>query len=132
MHHPTFNPRPHLPPPHNLLTSQIREARPQLQRRRLRLVHAGRLLTDGTQLTSWLGMLEERQQRAASKDKGKDEPDTSMLPSAPLSVPWLNCSVGPQLAEGEEEGEEQPQVRRLPFPNPFSQYTCPLTLPNSV
>ncbi|KAH9002782.1 hypothetical protein EDB86DRAFT_3063289 [Lactarius hatsudake] len=48
---------------------KIREARPQLQRRRLRLIHAGRLLTDSTQLASWLGTLEERQQRAAAKTK---------------------------------------------------------------
>jgi hypothetical protein len=32
------------------LHRQIREARPKLQRRRLRLIHAGRLLNDGTQL----------------------------------------------------------------------------------
>jgi len=105
--------------------AKIREARPQLQRRRLRLVHAGRLLTDGTQLTSWLGTLEERQQRATSKDKGKgkgkDEPDTSILPSAP---PWLNCSVGPQLADGEEDGEAQPQETQIKPLRGFDRLTA--------
>jgi hypothetical protein len=97
--------------------TQIRAARPQLQRRRLRLIHAGRLLTDGTQLASWLGTLEERQQRAATK--GKDEPDLPTLPStltpgpsAPGYVPWLNCSVGAPLSDGEEDSNDaQPQVR---------------------
>ncbi|KAH9969818.1 DUF2407 C-terminal domain-containing protein [Russula dissimulans] len=104
--------------------AEIREARPQLQRRRLRLVHAGRLLTDRTQLTSWLGTLEERQQRAASKGKGKDEPDTSILPSAPPSVPWLNCSVGPQLADGEEDGEVEPQETQIKPLRGFDRLTA--------
>ena len=94
--------------------TQIREARPQLQRRRLRLIHAGRLLTDETQLASWLGTLEERQLRAATK--GKDETDPLALlippgPSVPGSVPWLHCSVGAPLSDGEEDGDAQAQVR---------------------
>jgi hypothetical protein len=100
--------------------TQIREARPQLQRRRLRLIHAGRLLTDETQLASWLGTLEERQLRAATK--GKDETDPLALltppgPSAPGSVPWLHCSVGAPLSDGEEDGDAQAQVRWRYFPS---------------
>jgi hypothetical protein len=45
------------------LHRQIRGACPKLQRCRLQLIHAGRLFNDGTQLSSWLGTLEERQQR---------------------------------------------------------------------
>jgi DUF2407 ubiquitin-like domain len=99
-----------------LLWAQIRVARPQLQCRRLRLIHSGRLLTDGTHLASWFGTLEERQQRAATK--GKDEFDTltslnSPGPSAQQgSVPWLHCSVGAPLSDGEEDSDAQPQVRR--------------------
>jgi hypothetical protein len=101
--------------------SQIREARPKLQHRRLRLIHAGRLLADGTHLASWLGTLEERQQRAAAT-KPRDDADPSiLLPSSPLpssaaapgpvpALPWLHCSVGAQLSDGEEDGEVQPQV----------------------
>lgn len=101
--------------------SQIREARPKLQHRRLRLIHAGRLLADGTHLESWLSTLEERQQRAAAT-KAKDDADPSILsPSAPLpssaaapgpvpALPWLHCSVGAQLSDGDEDGEVQPQV----------------------
>ena len=47
--------------------SQIREECPQLQCRRLRLIHAGWLLADKTQLASWLGTLEVHQQRATTK-----------------------------------------------------------------
>ncbi|KAH9975627.1 DUF2407 C-terminal domain-containing protein [Russula compacta] len=96
--------------------TKIREARPQLQRRRLRLIHAGRLLADGTQLASWLGAHEERQQRAATKSK--DEPNPSTWPTLPGSaaaaaVPWLHCSVGAQLSEGEEDGEAQQQEAQI-------------------
>ncbi|KAF8500799.1 DUF2407 C-terminal domain-containing protein [Russula emetica] len=100
--------------------AKIREARPKLQRRRLRLIHAGRLLTDATRISSWLGTLEERQQRAATKVK--DETDPSILPTVPSTsssstsvpaVPWLHCSVGAQLSDGEEEGEAQPQEAQI-------------------
>ncbi|KAI0304250.1 DUF2407 C-terminal domain-containing protein [Multifurca ochricompacta] len=97
---------------------KIREARPQLQFRRLRLIHAGRLLTDGTQLASWLNTLEERQQRAATKSKD-DDPDPFLLPITPTSpatpgsIPWLHCSVGAQLAEGEEDSDAQPQEAQI-------------------
>ncbi|KAH9980094.1 DUF2407 C-terminal domain-containing protein [Lactifluus volemus] len=100
-----------------LLWAQIRVARPQLQCRRLRLIHSGRLLTDGTHLASWFGTLEERQQRAATK--GKDEFDTltslnSPGPSAQQgSVPWLHCSVGAPLSDGEEDSDAQPQEAQI-------------------
>jgi hypothetical protein len=95
---------------------KIRDARPQLQRRRLRLIHAGRLLTDDTQLASWLSTLEERQQRAAEKYK---DVESSMAPpvpgpAAPGSVPWLlHCSVGPHLSEGEEDDDAQAQEAQI-------------------
>jgi len=93
--------------------AKIREERPQLQRRRLRLIHAGRLLPDRTQLTSWLGTLEERQQRAAMTTvKGKEEADSSVLPAA-APAPWLHCSVGAQLTDGEEDGETQTQEAQI-------------------
>jgi hypothetical protein len=106
--------------PFELPAPQIREERPQLQRRRLRLIHAGRLLTDNTQLASWLSTLEERQQRAATKDK--DDADSSIAPTAPgpSSVSWLlHCSVGPPLSEGEEDDDVQAQVRRRRYPYLF-------------
>ena len=117
---------------HLYSSSQIREARPKLQRRRLRLIHAGRLLADSTHLASWLGTLEERQQQQQQQQrtatKARDESDPSIFANAPPSsavapvpAPWLHCSVGAQLSDGEEDGEAQPQVRRWqmllsPFP----------------
>jgi hypothetical protein len=111
---------------------QIREERPKLQRRRLRLIHAGRLLPDGTKLSSWLGTLKERQQRAATKVKVETDPSIlpTVLPtgsssiSVPAAVPWLHCSVGAQLSDDEEEGEAQPQVRPFLFPLYFAKDIC--------
>ena len=84
---------------------QIRDARPSLQDRRLRLIHSGRLLTDGTQLYSWLETLEERQRRAAAANEGDSN---SPLGDTALNT-WLHCSVGPKLEPGEEE-EKKVQV----------------------
>jgi hypothetical protein len=59
-------------------------------------------------------MLEERQQRAATTTttttKSRGEADSSPLPTA-APAPWLHCSVGAQLTDGEEDGETQTQVR---------------------
>jgi hypothetical protein len=89
-----------------------------VQRRRLRLIHAGRLLPDGTQLVSWLGTHEERQQRATTRGKDDVADPTSLLPAATggasAPVPWLHCSVGATISDGEDEGETQTQVRQLP------------------
>ena len=75
---------------------QIRDARPELQRRRLRLIHSGRLLTDGTLVSSWLTSSENAQRNLiASGEEGA-------LP-AHRAPTWLHCSVGAELAQGEEE-----------------------------
>jgi len=80
---------------------QIRDARPQLEDRSVRLIHSGRLLTDGTLLYSWLTSLEERQRRAtAEKDSGGHQ--------AISGTTWLHCSVGPKIeAVGRDEGTIQ-------------------------
>ncbi|TFK44449.1 DUF2407 C-terminal domain-containing protein [Crucibulum laeve] len=85
---------------------QIREARPELKDRRLRLIHSGRLLTDGTFLYSWLVSLEERQQRAATDD------DTGEQQPAKATT-WIHCSVGPKLEPGEEGDDGKAQVAQL-------------------
>ncbi|KAH0589150.1 UPF0645 membrane protein C20H4.02 [Termitomyces sp. J132] len=81
---------------------KIREGRPELKDRRLRLIHAGRLLTEGTFLYSWLASLEERQkQTAANATSSSQHPHTA-------SVTWVHCSVGPKLESGDmEEGTIQ-------------------------
>jgi len=78
------------------LKKRIREELPKLKDRSLRLIHSGRLLTDGTLPVSWLTSLEERQRRA--------NPDDSVQEAAP-SVTWLHCSIGPVMMPGEDESE---------------------------
>ncbi|KAG9315991.1 hypothetical protein JVU11DRAFT_3649 [Chiua virens] len=87
--------------------AKIVTARPQLNDRRLRLIHAGRLLTDGTLLHSWLSTLEERQQRA-NVSQSNDTPS----PPQPQIITWLHCSVGPKVEPG-TESEDKPQVAQL-------------------
>ncbi|KAI0754789.1 DUF2407 ubiquitin-like domain-containing protein [Daedaleopsis nitida] len=79
--------------------NSIRLARPELEHRRLRLIHSGQLLSDTTQLYSRIASLEQRRlsRNAAEDDHVGDDPD------APAPPTWLHCSVGPQLREGEEE-----------------------------
>jgi hypothetical protein len=84
---------------------QIRDVRPELQRRRLRLIHSGRLLTNGTFIYSWLTSLEDKQRKAV-----KDVTTEEEVPSASQALTWLHCSVGPELTQEEEE-ENLTQVR---------------------
>ena len=91
---------------------QIRDVRPELKDRRIRLIHLGRLLTDGTFLYSWLASLEEKQKRAAAANV-EDEEGSSKPAALKPTTTWIQCSVGPSLEPGEEveEGDEGKQVR---------------------
>ncbi|KAI0040293.1 hypothetical protein FA95DRAFT_1566530 [Auriscalpium vulgare] len=101
--------------------SSIRTARSQLHNRRLRLIHSGRLLTDGTFLYSWLTSLEERQRRANAKDAlsadGEGAPtsgDAAVVPAAAASgMAFLHCSVGPQFSDGEIDEETKTQTTQI-------------------
>lgn len=86
---------------------KIRGARPDLADRRLRLIHAGRILPDTTYVYDWLYSLEERQKRAT----GYKEDSTAPAPHQHHgTVIWMHCSVGPKLEPGEESQEERQQV----------------------
>lgn len=87
---------------------QVRDARPELQRRRLRLIHSGRLLTDGTFIYSWLTSLEDKQRKAVKEVTAEE------VPSVSQALTWLHCSVGPELTQEEEEEENLTQVRLPP------------------
>jgi len=87
---------------------QVRDARSELQRRRLRLIHSGRLLTDGTFIYSWLTSLEDKQRKAVQDVTTEEE-----VPIASQVLTWLHCSVGPELTQEEEEEENLTQVRIL-------------------
>ncbi|KAL4073331.1 DUF2407 ubiquitin-like domain-containing protein [Scleroderma yunnanense] len=82
-------------------------ARPQLEDRRLRLIHAGRILADGIRLHSWLTTLEEKQRHSASSNEAPSPP---IQPSS--TVTWLHCSVGPKIEPGTEV-EETPQAVQM-------------------
>ncbi|KAG8747240.1 hypothetical protein FRC10_001856 [Ceratobasidium sp. 414] len=106
----------------------IRLLRPGLEKRRLRLVHAGRILTDGIRLVPWLDALETRARNAASaaNRSAASSPTsptfptrTSISPShhaGPISSAdtWIHCSIGPE-GEGaeDEEREQQGQIKPL-------------------
>lgn len=79
---------------------QIREARPELNDRRLRLIQSGRLLTDGTSLHALLVTLEERQLRM---NMDSDIPERT-------ATTWIHCSVGSKMEKGElaEDDEKEP------------------------
>jgi hypothetical protein len=88
---------------------QIRDARPQLQHRHLRLIHAGRLLSDATLLYDWLRSLEERQRRVVADDQFVDKAKGKSKAVDDADTAWVNCSVGPAFKPGEEH-EEKPQA----------------------
>lgn len=101
-----------------------------MAKRRLRLVHAGRILTDGTRLVPWLDALESRARNAsttanAASNASPTSPTThSYPPRTSLSLSrdpepdpdpdpdvWIHCSIGP---EGEDiDGEEKQQQTQI-------------------
>lgn len=89
--------------------------RPTLQHRRLRLIHAGRLLTDGTYLYIWLASLEERQKRAKAIEGADDSVETTANPTT--GAAWLHCSIGAEETEGEIEAHAQAVSMNVNSPN---------------
>ncbi|KZT09180.1 uncharacterized protein LAESUDRAFT_647550 [Laetiporus sulphureus 93-53] len=79
--------------------NKIRDARPQLHDRRLRLILSGQLLAESTPLYNRLTTLEQQHRRAASEN------DANSVGSKVQNANniWLHCSVGPQMTDGEEE-----------------------------
>ncbi|KAI0819242.1 DUF2407 ubiquitin-like domain-containing protein [Trametes gibbosa] len=89
--------------------NNIRTARPELKDRRLRLIHAGQLLAEGTPLYSRIASQEHRRQRS---DINAGEEGESTVHGSSEGTTWLHCSVGPQLSEGEAE-EDKLQTAQL-------------------
>ncbi|KIM45045.1 hypothetical protein M413DRAFT_327737 [Hebeloma cylindrosporum] len=77
---------------------RIRDARPELHNHRLRLIHSGRLLTDGTPLLNSLNEQRENHDDRSSSTK----PTTT----------WIHCSVGPLIA-GELEDDKNTQTAQI-------------------
>ncbi|KAG9121196.1 hypothetical protein FRC07_002957 [Ceratobasidium sp. 392] len=112
------------------LKALIRSLRPGLEKRRLRLVHAGRILTDGIRLVPWLEALEERARNASTSATNRSPASSPTSPTFPARTSisslrhaepanptvdiWIHCSIGPE-GEGieEEEKEQQAQIKPL-------------------
>ncbi|OSC97483.1 hypothetical protein PYCCODRAFT_1398693 [Trametes coccinea BRFM310] len=85
--------------------SNIRDARPELKTRRLRLIHAGQILADSTAIYSRIASLDPQRHGTPA---GSDDEGDSAVRATSSQTTWLHCSVGPQLSEGEEdEGKVQ-------------------------
>ncbi|VDC01287.1 unnamed protein product [Peniophora sp. CBMAI 1063] len=106
------------------LKASIREKRPQLQQRRLKLIHAGRLLTAEIKPFDWLQSLEDRQRRASARDEATSAstaPSASedhqtaraSAPSTVLPTAYLHCSVGPEITAEEVEDREDGQTTQI-------------------
>ncbi|KAJ4467763.1 DUF2407 ubiquitin-like domain-containing protein [Lentinula aciculospora] len=75
----------------------IRDQRPEFKDRRLRLIHSGRLLTDGTLAFSLLKPMDQTERGAVSSHAA-----------------WLHCSVGQELEPSElETDESKEQVSQI-------------------
>ncbi len=85
---------------------QIRNARADLEDRKLRLIYSGRLLTDGIPLFSWLDTHEGRQKKVASSVD--DEAQEARIAAA--TTTWLHCSVGAKVEFGQGDNDEGLQV----------------------
>ncbi|EIN12802.1 hypothetical protein PUNSTDRAFT_60294 [Punctularia strigosozonata HHB-11173 SS5] len=85
----------------------IRDAKPHLRGRRLRLIHQGRLLPDTTPVHNWLSSTESRHHTETSNEPTSDD--------SPFSAPttWVHCSIGPVLSEGEEDQEKDTQTAQI-------------------
>lgn len=107
------------------IKQQIREHRPQVGHRRLRLIHAGQILVDNVNFFDWLKNLEKQQRRskkAANKksddevsntESGRGAPDVSASDHNSASSPiWLHCLIGEEITEGEKD-EERVQERQI-------------------
>jgi hypothetical protein len=93
-----------------------------LERRRLRLVHAGRLLTDGIRLVPWLEALEAHSRKSTANNASirspTSSPTTANFPSRrsissaqeqtpePVDI-WIHCSIGPEGDESDGEDKQQ-------------------------
>jgi len=85
--------------------TRIRGFRPTLQKRVLRLIHSGRILTNGTVFYTWLTTLEERQQRAVAGDSVAEDGSAASEGVKPKIK--IHCSIGPEMKQEEEDESVQ-------------------------
>jgi len=92
------------------IKDKIRSERVEIANRRLRLIHSGRLLTDGTLLYPWLVSLEDRHRRAHSQE---GDSWTKESQSQTNMATWLHCSVGPVMEAGENDERGAAQTAQI-------------------
>jgi hypothetical protein len=126
--------------------AKIREARPIVSRRRLRLIHAGRLLTAGTLLHGWLASLENKQLNSTkrhtlgvgvlesqTKLNSKSTAATAIVGDSKSEADrggsdvWIHCSIGQELPDNEGE-EDRVQVSCPPLFSGLCILSCGLRL----
>lgn len=102
---------------------KIRQERPELQQKRLKLIHAGRLILDhsvlGTlQKPSVISPTESRLSLSNWSKKEKTEPK----PENEEPVIWLHCSVG-EIIENEQTQDGTETPTRVEVPNIYDRFT---------
>ncbi|KAK9240782.1 DUF2407 C-terminal domain-containing protein [Lipomyces kononenkoae] len=106
-------PAPGTPCPVTSLKRQIRKARPEdTARRRLRLIHAGRVLPDTADLSTVVRPIVEQHAAATADSPIGDDGNE------PLTI-WLHCSVGDQLTD--EELSRETDAGSPPIPSTLPQ-----------
>lgn len=84
----------------------IRSSRPALEKRQLRLIHSGRVLSPGVKMVRWLDQMGKRVVGPGKeKEKGEEEEEETV---------WIHCAVG--LDEEEGEGEKEEEGKEVSFP----------------
>lgn len=87
---------------------KIRASRPALARRHLRLIHLGRVLSPTLTLVPYLAQLRDR---ARALDAPTIVPTNRSDDARVDETVWLQCAVGLELGEGEEESDRSEAVR---------------------
>jgi hypothetical protein len=84
--------------------SHIRQARPELLNRRLRLIHSGRLLTNDTLLYPLL---------EGPQTEIEDNNIASSTNAAKPATTWFHCSIGQAITPDDPEEDDRPQTTQI-------------------
>ena len=75
--------------------------RTELQDRKLRLIHSGRLLADGMPIFTWIESQESRQKKVATSVD--DEAQESSISAT--NATWLHCALGAEMDDNGDNDE---------------------------
>lgn len=117
---------------------QIRTLRPILSQHNLRLIHSGRLLTDGILLLSWLKALEARhhhqQHRAigAEAGGGAGPEDKTTGSGGGENKVYLHCVVGLRVEEDPQQGAKGATAAKTADSEEVTEVSQPEGGPNII